>query len=135
MSEAGALTALHRCGLWRGLGWSMVGVVVVLSLTPSPPSVPGLLGWDKLQHLLTYAGLTFWFCQVFRGRWRWAGLVFALGVVLELLQGLSAHRNLEVLDMVANGLGVACGLLLVLSPAGRLIPYFDRMLQRGLGRD
>lgn len=56
----------------------------------------------------------FWFCQIYaspkiRGV---HGIAFlAMGVGLEVLQGMSGLREYDVVDMLANAAGVAAGWL------------------------
>jgi glycopeptide antibiotics resistance protein len=55
-----------------------------------------------------------WFCQIYASqRIRlFHGIAFlAMGVGLEVLQGLSGLREYDVTDMLANGVGVAAGWL------------------------
>jgi len=97
--------------LWLGLGWTMVAVIVWLSLTPSPPKVDFEQS-DKVGHLLAYGGLMFWFCQLYLGRrtrLAYAAGFAAMGVALEFIQGWTGYRDFEVYDMLANGTGVALG--------------------------
>ena len=75
---------------------------------------------DKLGHLLAYGLLMFWFCQLYRsGKARLAHAVafLAIGVGLEFLQGISGLREDDLVDMLANALGVAAGWA-----AARLLP-------------
>ncbi len=62
----------------------------------------------------------FWFSQIYlSGKLRavHAAVFLAMGIGLEVLQGLSGLRQYEVLDMLANAAGVLCGWL-----AARLLP-------------
>ncbi len=90
------------------LGW--------LSLMSSPPQVPGLFGWDKLQHAVAY-GLLAWLMayvmlssKKFRPSATWwsAGLCALLfGAGMELLQqAMHAGRAAEWQDLVADALGI-----------------------------
>ncbi|WP_133717853.1 VanZ family protein [Methylocaldum gracile] len=120
---------LHLPRLWQGIGWLMVAVVVWLSLTPEPPQPPTpLLAWDKAQHALAYASLTYWFRQAFLPRWRWPLFLLFLGIGLEFLQGLSNVRTFDPVDMVANGIGVCLGLALSRTPLGRLLAKIDALV-------
>ncbi len=98
-------------GIWRITGYGLVLLVVYLSLTPKPPPV-GVQLWDKAGHALAYCLLTFWFAQLHPRRLPVAALLLALGGALELAQGLTAYRQASLLDMLANGVGVAGGWLL-----------------------
>lgn len=67
-----------------------------------------------MQHLLAYGTLMLWFAQVRTDRaerWVTALLLLALGIGLELAQGLTDARSLSILDMAANTAGVALGWL------------------------
>lgn len=94
-------------------------MIVWLSLTPSPPKVD-FEASDKVGHVLAYAALMFWFCQIHaQGKTRFfhAVVFLFMGVGLETLQGMSGLRQYDVLDMLANALGVASGWL-----AARVLP-------------
>jgi hypothetical protein len=71
-----------------------------------------------------------WFYQVFKTTVRWAGFLVLLGITLEFIQGWSGYRHFEYSDMLANSLGVGGGLVLAATPAGRIIPWFDRLVSR-----
>lgn len=78
---------------------------------PSPPT-PDFEQSDKLGHFLAYGGLMFWFCQLYpkaQTRVHYAAGFIALGVGMEFLQGMTDYRTFEVLDMVANTIGVSLG--------------------------
>ena len=58
---------LHRDAVrraWLAVGWFGVGLVVFLSLTPTPPEVDLGAYTDKWEHLTAYALLMWWFCQL-----------------------------------------------------------------------
>ena|SRR5687768_13210887 len=91
----------------------MVAAIVWLSLTPSPPVVD-FKASDKVGHLAAYGLLMFWFCSLYlRGQARLLyGVAFvAMGVGLEVLQGMLGFRTYDVLDMAANSAGVVLGWL------------------------
>ena len=123
--RAGALKPLQRPWLWAGLWWLAVLVVVVLSLVPPPPMELPRHG-DKVEHLLAYALLAAAAVQVWRpGRpLLLAGLGLVLmGVLLEFAQGaLTATRQADPFDALANTLGVALGLLTAFTPWRDLLP-------------
>lgn len=97
--------------LWLVLGWAMVGAIVWLSLTPSPPKVD-FEESDKLGHFLGYGTLMFWFSQLYIqkiSRVAYASGFALMGVALEFAQGALGYRTYEVFDMYANALGVLLG--------------------------
>jgi VanZ family protein len=113
--------------LWRALGWLAVVVVIYLSLTSHPITVPLRYG-DKFGHLLAYGVLMSWFVQLYqrRGMLLLHALLFIVtGVVMEFLQGYTG-RYFEYADMVANTAGVVLGLSLSLTPWQSLLLQGER---------
>jgi len=113
----------RKCFWMRLLAVALwAAIILFFSLAPQPPrpTVP-LLAWDKLQHAGSYALLTALAARFFR-QWRpasrspWgtaltAAVVF--GAVIEILQGtLTASRNADWRDLLANGTGAALAALL-----------------------
>lgn len=119
---------LHYPKFWQGIGWLMVAIVCWLSLTPHPPEPPKLLGWDKAQHALAYAGLMFWFRQVFYRNWRWPAFLIALGITLEFLQGFTGGRTPDIFDAIANAAGILIGLVLAESLVVFRIEHFEQFM-------
>ena len=93
--------------------------VVIGSLLPAASPFLAAAGRlhisDKIQHFSAYLILSF--LPVIGFRDRGAGIVaglsmFALGVLLEAGQHFSPGRAVEFGDVLANGAGVGCGVLL-----------------------
>jgi len=117
--------------LWLVIGWAMVAAVVWATLTPKPPQPAfSFFAMDKVEHLLAYAVLMGWFMQLHRGRTRLAyGLgLAAMGVLLEVLQGLGGVRYFEYADMAANATGVALAALLGRTACDRILLGLERRL-------
>jgi VanZ family protein len=120
--------ALYAARLWETLGWIMLFTVVVLSLVRIEQPL-ALENADKYQHVLAYASLMYWWGMVQPGRkLNWAVALPLLGLALEWAQTFTAYRVLEWNDAVANALGVALALLLLTTPARRLLAMIDRKL-------
>jgi len=116
--------------LWQAIGILMVLLVCVASLAPTMPPPPGLHG-DKVEHLIAYGSLTYWWGMLYPERvQRWlACLLFILmGVALEFAQQATGYRFLDVFDMAANTLGALLGRMAVETPFGRLLGALDRRL-------
>ncbi len=97
--------------LYIAVGWLLVGAIVWLSVTPSPPQVDIEQG-DKLGHLLAYALVMFWFAQLYAARparIAYAALFIFMGVGLEFVQRGLGYRSFEVFDMLADSAGVLAG--------------------------
>ena len=90
------------------------GIILWLSLTSSPPQLPGVLGWDKFLHAGAYGLLSLLLAQAFlcppfsmRKPWwmAWSAAV-SYGALLEILQLLSqTGRTAEWLDLFADAVG------------------------------
>lgn len=102
--------------------WLMtIACVVVGSLSPGVSPLMAAVGRlhvnDKILHFTAYLSLAALPVIGFHERRRGiaAGLsMFLLGVALELGQHFSPGRSVEFGDVIANGLGVCCGVLLAL---------------------
>jgi VanZ family protein len=85
-----------------------LALITLLSLTPLPhlPTAPGS---DKVHHLLSYGVLFFPVALAKPKQWRLIGLFFFIwSGVIELVQPY-VNRYGELLDMLANGVGLLCG--------------------------
>jgi len=115
MQPMHAQPSLARQSLpWRVLLVLLIGGISVLALTPAPPTHLSL-GWDKLNHMLAFAGLAL--CATLGWRTpRWLRLtllaaLLAFGGLIELLQQLVPNRTAEWGDLGADAIGIAIGLL------------------------
>ena len=127
------MASFHYHRLWHTLGWLLVVLVVFLSLTPKAPVVLEVPGSDKVNHFVAYLFMMLWFSQLHRQPRRqfWIGVgLVALGVCLELVQGLLAYRSADVLDGLTNGCGVVAGRFLVETRVGNSLTFLDGQLLR-----
>lgn len=127
------MASFHYPRLWHTLGWLLVVLVVFLSLTPKAPVVLEVPGSDKVNHFVAYLLMMLWFSQLHRQPRRqfWIGVgLVALGVCLELVQGLLAYRSADVLDGLTNGCGVVAGRFLVETRVGNSLTFLDGQLLR-----
>jgi len=97
---------------WRVLLVLLLCTITWLALTPVPPQQASL-GWDKLNHAAAFAILA---AVAFLGRiggWvRIAWALVAYGALIEILQSFTPTRSAEWGDLLADGAGIASGLLL-----------------------
>jgi VanZ family protein len=121
---------LRRRRLWIALSLVLLAAVVWASLQPNlGPPVPS--GLDKVEHLAAYTLLSVWFTGlVARGRyWAVAAGLLALGFLIEVLQWrMNLGRSAEMLDMLANTLGVGVGITLALLATGGWGPRLESWL-------
>ena len=122
----------HRL-LWNAIGCALILFVIYQSLTPAPMALPGDEG-SRLGHLAAYGTLMGWFANLHEGRR--ARIAFALGfvamgIVLELIQGMTGYRTTDVADALANTLGVCLGWLLAPPRMPNLLTVAERIFDRG----
>lgn len=102
-------------------GWQLILVILALvicwlAFSPAPPPAADT-GWDKANHGLAFgvlavtAELAFW--PLPRRRWRNAFWLLAFGAFIELVQTQIPERTGEWPDLLADGVGIAIGLLTV----------------------
>ncbi|KAB8190785.1 VanZ family protein [Lysobacter maris] len=127
------MRGFRRPALWLGAWLALVAAVVTASLLPAAelPAAP-FDGVDKLEHFLAYAVLAAGAVMLFaRGgiHWLLAIALVALGVGLEFAQGaLTASRQADAADALANTLGVLAGASLGWTPARLWLLRLDARL-------
>jgi VanZ family protein len=96
--------------LWIGVGALLVAGVCVGSLLPAQDLGDALN--DKYLHFASYFLLTVWFSGLYSRVGFYAliaAVVIGLGAFLDVLQGATATRHFDLLDILANALGALVG--------------------------
>lgn len=107
-------TASRHRVLWRVLLALLLAVITWLALSPAPPRTADL-GWDKANHTLAFAALAFvgvW--ALWQRPRQWLLLCVALlayGGFIEIAQSFTPTRQADWQDVLADGVGIAVGLL------------------------
>ena len=104
------MSADWRPRLWRALFVFTVLAILVLALSPMPPSPRSWAYADKVQH--AFAFFVLWVMGARTGWWRTlplAGLLLGLGALIEVAQGLTGYRDASWADLAADALGIALG--------------------------
>jgi hypothetical protein len=124
------LRAFRRPRLWLGIwicGWLLA---IALSLLRPPPIGLDVPESDKIGHLLAYGTLSAWAAMLFatrRARIAAALGLVALGIGMEFAQGaLTDYRMRDPFDALANTIGVALGMLVLLGRAQFALQGLDR---------
>jgi VanZ family protein len=107
------MQSLRYRSWWIVGGLAMALAIVVASLLPSS-SLPSVQVWDKFEHAIAYFALAAWFGGVVRpDRYlRLALVLLALGIAVEIAQqAMGLGRTAEPRDVLANGVGIALGLI------------------------
>jgi VanZ family protein len=113
MRSAPPLPALRSPRAWRLLLSTLVLVICWFAFVPDPPTTVDT-GWDKLNHVLAFAAVSFsgWFAWGTAHR-RPAGVLLgalAFGVFIEVVQTQIPGRSGEWPDLLADSIGIAAGI-------------------------
>jgi VanZ family protein len=115
------LSDLRFARFWLVFGW--ISVIAAFYYSLAPVYDLKLPDWnDKTEHCVGYFLLTFWFCGIYprRSYWKVGLAMLGMGALVEILQGLMRMgRHADVMDLVADAVGIAPALLLSLTPLGR----------------
>lgn len=125
---------LHFLKLWLTLGWLLIAVIVFLSLTPALPDYQKTLTFlpediDKVEHFISYFILMGWFAQIYhvpKHRLWLVGSFIILGILLELLQGLTGVRHPAWTDVLANSLGISIAWIITKNRYQYLLITFEQ---------
>ena len=108
-----SLLPLRLPWLWLSLGFGLVLLVIAGSLLSLRVHTVDISLFDKWVHAGAYLTLMLWFSGLYRRQWHLVIglLLFALGLALDLLQGLLPTRMFDLYDVAANGAGIVVGLV------------------------
>lgn len=132
MKNAVQFRSLKFLRLWLTLGWLLAAIIVFFSLSPSKANAIGFSHSDKLLHVFAYGLLMYYFCCVYLPgpTYLKLGIGFvALGLFLEVIQGLLGYRDMEYWDMAANLTGVLTGWILSKTRLSSLLVYIENRWQ------
>jgi VanZ family protein len=124
------LSDLRFARFWLVFGW--VSVIAAFYYSLAPVYALKLPDWnDKVEHCLGYFLLTFWFCGIYprRSYWKVGLAMLGMGALVEILQGLmQVGRHADVMDLVADAIGIAPALLISLTPLGRWPRWIEALI-------
>ena len=91
-----------------------------------------LIDFDKWLHGFTFAFLAVWFSgQYSRNRYWGIGIgLFLFGIVIELCQRMVSYRTAEFMDLAADTVGIALGLIIALTGLGGWSLRLEEFIQR-----
>jgi VanZ family protein len=110
---------------WQVASFFLLFSVLALALVPAiwlwPQSADGF--WklpDKLLHALTFMLLAVWFSGQFQrsSYWRIATGLLVFGALIEACQSMLPYRSAETGDMIADVIGIVCGVIIGLMGVG-----------------
>ena len=117
--------------MWLTIGISLIAVIFVGSISDIPPQIKQFVLEDKAMHAIAYGCLMGWFAQIYRHDLTRLILVIAfvfMGILIEFLQSLTATRQFELMDMVANTSGIVLAWALAYTWFGGLLAKFEKLI-------
>src|SRR5262245_19741802 len=127
---AASADRLRLAPLWWFAGWVLVAMVIYGSLSAPFPTTEIRVS-DKIVHFSAYCAMALWFSGLLeRRRYPWiAGLLIALGGIIEILQGeMGFGRDADWRDFLANTLGVGLAVGLAYAGLGSWLRFIERRL-------
>lgn len=131
MSGLAPETNLKFRKAWLFIGFGWIALLIYLSLMPHPPQIADFHMLDKLEHFAGYSLLMLWFSQLYWGLRQRASIaagLAAMGVLIEILQGMQGFRVFEYADMLANTLGVLIGWGLGQTPLKKSLLRLEQLI-------
>ena len=122
---------LRYAGRWQAVGLLLVVMTLVALLAPSQGRLTAINDLDKFAHVLGFFGLTLWFTGIYRRQhYAWLGIaMLVFGGVTELLQeSLSRSRSGDVMDLLADAIGIALAIATALLGGERWCELVERRL-------
>ncbi|MEO7050207.1 MAG: VanZ family protein [Rhodanobacter sp.] len=110
------------------MGWTLW-----MALTPDPDIRLTFPYGDKVLHALTFTCLMGWWGNVYHARRprSWAALgCMAFGIFIEFAQWFDPPRDADVLDVLADSVGILVALLLLRTPLSRVLARVEALLLR-----
>ncbi len=96
---------------WKLLFWLILGSLLYLTLTPSPPEPIRLRNIDKLYHFIAFAGFSFVFKIAYK-QFQNIFIIIASGILailIEVIQYYIPGRGFSFADMLADASGIFVG--------------------------
>lgn len=106
---------------WFAAGLVLAAAITVTSLVPAS-ELPAIGLSDKVEHLLAYVALGFWFASLISRRDHvfLALALLAFGGAIEIAQGwMALGRQADLVDLLADAIGSGIGIALAITPLGR----------------
>ena len=134
------MLSLRYARRWQIAGIGLLAMVLAGALLPADwfwsegPDSPFFIS-DKWVHGVTFAALALWFSGQYarRSYWRLIMGLVAFGLLIEMTQRMVSYRTAEWMDLLADLLGLAVGMVVALAGAGGWCLRFEEWLQNRHG--
>jgi hypothetical protein len=117
--------------LWHAIGILLIATIITLSVMSKPPVTMDFRFGDKVGHFIAYFSLMGWYTQIIRDSkiyWLLAVAFAAMGLGIEVIQGMGTSRYFEWADAGANTLGVIVAALLGLTGFRFWLEHIEKKL-------
>jgi hypothetical protein len=134
------MLSLRYARRWQIAGILLLAAVLVGALVPADwiwpegPDAPFFMS-DKWVHGITFATLALWFSGQYarHSYWRLVTGLVAFGLLIEVIQRMVSYRTADLMDVLADLLGLAIGMVIALIGAGGWCLRFEEWLQNRNG--
>lgn len=103
-----------------------------MALRPDPGITLDVPEGDKLLHAFTFTCLMGWWGNVYatrRARLAAAAVCLAFGIFIEFAQWLDPPRDADLLDVLADAVGIGLAWLLLRTPLARVLAGLEHFLR------
>lgn len=114
---------LRHTSRWRFAGAIILLVVLLATMAPTvvfDVRLKQVASHDKWAHFIAFFFLAVWFSGQYarRSYWKLGVSLLAFGALIEVCQYASGYRSAEWLDLAADFVGIAVGLMLAWTGVG-----------------
>lgn len=135
MTDTKPGSSLNYPWLWLSIGLLMLLTVIVFSLIAIDQRMISFSYLDKVEHLLAWGFLMFWFTSIYPKHWLVLfAILLTVSLGVELLQTLTSWRQGSGGDFIANFIGLLIGGAIARASNGRLLQSIDHWLYQRVTR-
>ncbi|MCP3999820.1 MAG: hypothetical protein GY727_02800 [Gammaproteobacteria bacterium] len=131
MTTAPGKPQLNWRHVWLSCGYLFVLTVLAFALWPLLNSRTMMIPYfDKFLHAFTFMFLMLWFSGLMSRNFYFRLFLILLiyGALIEFLQNLTPHRQMELNDFIANAIGLIVGWLLARTGMGNWCIWVEKRL-------
>lgn len=124
---------MHYRKFWIMLGIFYITFILLASFAKTPSVNSHFSHTDKIIHMLIYFILVGWFVQLYKEKTTQLFILLAavlLGLLIEIMQGMTSYRSFDYVDEIANSIGAAGAFLLSGTFFATLLSRFDAWLYK-----
>lgn len=99
--------------LGRTLYFTYLIIILISAIIP-PSNIPSSID-DKIVHAVGFMGVALLYAWAYKKEKWWKNIIYGLafGIFIEIIQYFIPYRSFELFDIIADGVGLILGVLLV----------------------